>query len=305
MLVYSAEEEEEFFDQIDQVYVLAESDQTEEAEALLLEIESGIPDPKENCSVGAIMLDSIYAFYEQIGQLEKALPYFLKETAYLQEKMQTEEVKNIVHFITVGNIYYTLQDLDQARVYFKIAFDLGKKKVFADSHPDFLFIALAADEDFEDFKRNFVPAEEGADDEEELTDEQQDLMDEYCEKGNAEMDEENYAAAAEWFKKAYAVLPEPKEDWEATGYITASLGDALFSEGKFAEAKEQLLIAYEFYSAEENNPFVLLRLGEACFELGDEQMALEFLLKAYQLEGAQLFDDDKKYLKFLKKHHDL
>lgn len=305
MLVYSAEEEEAFFDQIDQVYVLAESGQTEEAEELLLEIESGIPDPKENCSVGAIMLDSIYAFYEQIGQLEKALPYFLKETAYLQEKMKTDELKNIVHFITTGSIYYSLEDLDQARVYFKIAFELGKKKVFADSHPDYLFIALAADDDFQDFKANFVPAEDGDEEGDELTDEQQDQLDDYCEKGNAEMDEENYAAAAEWFKKAYDLLPEPKEDWEATGYITASLGDALFSDGKFAEAKAQLLIAYEFYSAEENNPFVLLRLGEACFELGEEQTALEFLLKAYQMEGAQLFEDDKKYLKFLKKHHDL
>jgi tetratricopeptide (TPR) repeat protein len=305
MLVYSAEEEEAFFDQIDQVYVLAESDQTAAAEALLLEIESGIPDPKEYCSVGAIMLDSIYAFYEQTGQLEKALPYFLKETGFLQERMKTEEIKNIVHFITTGNIYYTLEDLDQARVYFKIAFELGKKKVFADSHPDFLFIALAADEDFEDFKRNFVPSADGGDEADELTDEQQDLMDDYREKGNGEMDEENYAAAADWFKKAYAILPEPKEDWEASGYITASLGDALFNDGKFAEAKEQLLIAHDFYSADENNPFVLLRLGEACYELGDETAALEFLLKAYQLEGAQLFEDDKKYLKFLKKHHEL
>ncbi|CAM4376712.1 hypothetical protein SAMN06265348_114149 [Pedobacter westerhofensis] len=305
MLVYSAEEEEAFFDQIDQVYVLAESDDTEAAEALLLEIEGQIPDPKEYCSVGVIMLDSIYAFYEQTGQLEKALPFFLKETEFLQEKIKTDQVKGTVHFLTTGAIYYALQDLDQARVYFRIAYELGKKKIFADSHPDFLFIALAADEDFEDFKRNFVPAEEGDDEGEELTDEQQDLMDDYCEKGNAEMDEEHYAAAADWFAKAYAVLPEPKEDWEATGYITASLGDALFSAGKFAEAKEQLLIANEFYTAEEANPFVLLRLGEACFELGDEKQALEFLLRAYELEGAQLFEDDKKYLKFLKKHHDI
>ncbi|MCX2477844.1 hypothetical protein OQY15_02005 [Pedobacter sp. MC2016-15] len=305
MLVYSAEEEEAFFDQIDQVYVLAESDQTEEAEELLLEIESAIPDPKENCSVGAIMLDSIYAFYEQTGQLEKALPFFLKETGFLQDKSKTEEVKNIVHFITTGSIYYALQDLDHARVYFKTAYKLGSKKVFADSHPDFLFIALAADEDFEDFKRNFVPAEDGDDEQDELTDEQQSLMDEYCEKGNAEMDDENYAVAADWFTKAYAVLPDPKEDWEASGYITASLGDALFNEGKFAEAKEQLLIAHEFYSGEESNPFVLLRLGEAYYELGDEKAALEYLLKAYEMEGAQLFEDDKKYLKFLKKHHNI
>lgn len=304
MLVYSQEEEEEFFDQIEQVYLLAESEDIEAAEELLLEIEGSIPDPKESCSVGGIMLDNIYSFYDQIGQLEKALPFFLTETAYLQEKMQTETVKGVVHFVTTGSIYYALEDLDKAREYFKLAFKLGKKKVFADYHPDFLFMALAADEDFEDFKKNYVPADEDEEDDE-LTDEQQDLMDSYCEKGNHQMDEENYAAAAEWFQKAYDVLPEPKEDWEATGYITASLGDALFSEGKFAEALKQLLIANTFYGTENSNPFVLLRLGEAYFELGEEEKALEHLLGAYQMEGQQLFDDDKKYLKFLKKHHEL
>lgn len=304
MLVYSQEEEEEFFDQIDQVYVLAESDKTEEAEELLLEIESRIPDPKENCSVGKILLDGIFAFYEQTGQLEKALPYFLKETDFLQEKMKTEPVKGIEHFITTGSIYYALQELDLARVYFKLAYQSGKKGVFADFHPDFLFIAVSSDEDFADFKKNFVPNVE-EEEQDELTDEQQDLMDDYCEKGNDEMDEENYDAAAEWFKKAYAILPDPKEDWEATGYITASLGDALFNAGKFKEAQEQLLIAHNFYNGETMNPFVLLRLGETYFELGEEAKALANLLQAYQMEGAQLFDEDKKYLTFLKKHHQL
>ncbi|HEY0176352.1 MAG TPA: hypothetical protein VGC08_08235 [Pedobacter sp.] len=305
MLVFSQEEEEEFFDRIDQVYVLAEADQLKEAEELLLEIESTIPDPKENCSVGQILLDSIFSFYEQTGQVEMALPYFLKETDYLQGKLKTGPVTGAVHFITTGSIYYALQDLDQARAYFKLAYQAGKKSLFADFHTDFLFMALASDEDFEDFKRNFVPAEEEEEDQDELTDEEQDLMDDYCEKGNEEMDEENYEAAAEWFKKAYAILPDPKDDWEATGYITASLGDALFSAGKFGEAKEQLLIAEEFYRGETKNPFVLLRLGETYFELGDEKNALVNLLEAYQMEGQQIFEDDKKYLTFLKKHHQL
>ena len=305
MLVYNQEEEEAFFDRIDRVYVLAESDQTEEAEQLLLEIESEIPDPKENCSVGSILLESIFSFYEQAGELEKALPYFIRETDFLQEKMQTDKVKHIVHFITIGSIYYGMEDLDQARKYFKIAYELGKKGVFADFNPDFLFVAVASEEDFQDFKRNFVPEDTASEEADELTDEQQDLMDEYCEKGNAEMDEDNFVAAADWFKKAYAVLPEPKEDWEASGYITASLGDALFSAGKFEEAKDQLLIAHEFYTGDNGNPFVMLRLGQVYFELAEENLALEFLSKAYDMEGAQLFEDDKKSLKFLKEHKKL
>lgn len=305
MLIYSPEEEEEFFDQIDQVYTLAESEQLEEAEALLLALESAIMDPKENCSIGAIMLDSIYAYYDQTGEIEKALPYFLKETEYLQEKMKTETVKNPVHFITTGSIYYAMEDLDQARQYFKIAYEAGKKVLFSDFHPDFLFMALASDADFAEFKENFVPNQD-EDDQDELTDEQQELMDQYCEKGNAEMEEEHYNVAADWYKKAYAVLPDPKEDWEATGYITASLGDAYYHAKKYLAAKEQLLIADEFYKGGElQNPFVLLRLGACYLELGEEENAVKTLLLAYQMEGTELFEDDKKYLKFLKEHHEL
>jgi tetratricopeptide (TPR) repeat protein len=304
MLVYSPEEEEEFFDQIDQVYTLTEEGHTEEAEKLLMELDSSILDPKENCSVGAIMLDSIYAFYDQTGDIEKALPYFLNETAFLTEKMKGDSVTNPVHFITTGSIYYALEDLDKAREYFKLAYQAGKKGLFSDFHADFLFMALASDADFAEFKENFVPNLD--EEEDELTDEQQELMDEYCEKGNAEMEEEHFNVAADYFKKAYAVLPEPKDEWEATGYITASLGDAYFNAKKYKEAKEQLLIAAKFYEdGETPNPFVLLRLGAACMEIGEEQQALEHLLQAYEMEGNQLFEEDKKYLDFLKKHRKL
>ena len=304
MLVYSPEEEEVFFDQIDQVYTLTESEQFEEAEELLLELEGSIPDPKENCSVGAIMLDSIYSFYEQTGQVEKALPYFLNETEYLLEKSKTTPIKSSVHFITTGNIYYTLQELDKAREYFKIAYQLGKKGIFSDFSADFLFIALASDADYAEFKENFIPNEEVEQDE--LTDEQQELMDGYVANGDTAMESENYDAAAGFYEQAYAVLPEPKDDWEPSGYITAATGDALFNAGKYPEALEKLLLAHEFYQAgEAPNPFVLLRLGETYFELGDEEKAASTLLQAYKMEGGDLFEEDKKYLKFLKKHHQL
>lgn len=304
MLVYSPEEEEVFFDQIDQVYTLTESQNLEEAEQLLLEINESIPHPKENCSVGGILLDSIFSFYEQTGQVEKALPHFLKETEYLQEKMKTETVKSSGHFITTGSIYYALGDLDKARVYFKIAHGLGKNSIFHDFNADFLHMAVTSDVEFEEFKQNFVPVDGSL--QEELTDEQQDLMEEYCEQGNLEMDAENFDKAAGWFQKALNVLPAPKEDWEAAGWVSASCGDAYFNAGKYKEALEHLLVAHDIYiSEEEVNPFVLLRLGETYFELGDHENATSNLLAAYEMEGAELFEDDQKYLKYLKTKHKL
>jgi len=302
-LIYTPEQEEEFFDQIDQVYELTESSEFEEAERLLLSLEESILDPKEYCSVGNILLDSIFSFYEQAGQIEKALPYFIRETDFLKEVVQSESIKHPVHFVTTGSIYYALNDLDSAREYFKIAYNLKKGSIFQDFNDDFLHIAIISDEEFEEFKKSFIP--NTSEELEDLTEEQQALIDDYCDKGNEEMDKQNFAGAITWFNKALTVLPAPQEDWEAAGWIYASIGDAYFNDGKYTEALENLKAAHRIYGDEEPNPFILLRLGSTYFELGDTENASATLLQAYQLEGPELFEDDKKFLTFLKKQHKL
>jgi|GEM_PF-4535771 len=300
---YSQEQEELFFDQIDQVYTLTEASSFQEAENLLLEIESVVPDPKEDCSIGSILLDSIFSFYEQTGQVEKALPFLLKETAYLQEKLKTGPIKGIGHFVTAGSIYYSMGALDKARAYFKIAYHKEKGRIFRDFNPDFLHMAVISDSEFEDFKRDFTP--DTAPEQDELSDEQQKLIDNYCEKGNLEMDMGNYLSAIQLFSTALKVLPEPAEDWDVAGWISASIGDACFSAGKYQEALTHLLTALRLYGDEEVNPFVLLRLGEVYYELEETEQADNYLLRAYRMEGETLFEDDNKYLKFLKKRHQL
>ena len=53
----------------------------------------------------------------------------------------------------------------------------------------------------------------------------------------------------------------------------------------------------------------MLRLGECCLEIGDEKNATEYLLRAYMMEGEEIFEldedgngDGKKYFDFLKSH---
>jgi hypothetical protein len=54
------------------------------------------------------------------------------------------------------------------------------------------------------------------------------------------------------------------------------------------------------------NPFVLIRLGEVLFELGDMEGAKEYLLRAFMMEGSEIFEaEDPKYLEFLQEHYDL
>ncbi|SHE60205.1 tetratricopeptide repeat protein [Pedobacter caeni] len=294
---FNAEQEEEFFNKIDQVYDLTEASDFDAAEQLLLQIDGSISGPKENSSVGGVVLDSIYSFYEQTGALEKALPYFLEETDYLKEKMNHQKINSTRHFLTTGAIYYALKELDQARTYFGIAYEKEGARIFQDENSDYLRIALMDDAEFEAFKADFVPNKD--EEQLELTEEQQELLDKYCEEGNEEMDKENFSAAIAAFNKALDVLPQPKDDWEATAWISASIGDAYFSEKKYKEALDHLHRAYQIYGSEEPNAFVLLRMGQSYLELNEEKHATDYLHHAYKLEGKDLFEDDKKYLKFL------
>lgn len=294
---FNAEQEEEFFNKIDQVYDLTEASNFDAAEQLLMEINGSIRGPKENSSVGGVVLDSIYSFYEQTGALEKALPFFLEETEYLKEKMAHEKIHSTRHFLTTGAIYYALKDLDNARANFLIAYEKDGSKIFIDENSDYLKIALMDDPEFVAFKETFVPNED--EEQLELTEEENELLDKYCEEGNAEMDKENYAGAIAAFTKALEVLPAPKDEWEATAWISASIGDAYFAEQKYKEALDHLHRAYQIYGEEDPSSFVLLRMGQSYLELKEEKHATDYLHHAYKLEGKELFEDDKKYLKFL------
>lgn len=49
-----------------------------------------------------------------------------------------------------------------------------------------------------------------------------------------------------------------------------------------------------------HNPFILLRLGQSFLENNDTKQAKEFLLRAYMLEGENIFEEeDEKYFQFL------
>lgn len=294
---YNAEQEEEFFNKIDQVYDLTEAADYAAAEELLLQINDGIAGPKENSSVGGIVLDSIYSFYEQTGALEKALPYFLEETDFLKGKLATQKISSSRHFLTTGAIYYALRDLDNARKYLVTAYEQEGARIFQDENSDYLRIALMDDQEFAEFKETFVPNED--EEQDELTEEQQEQLDKLCEAGNEEMDNGNFDAAIGLFEQALEVLPHPRDNWEATAWISASIGDAHFSQDKYAEALDHLHRAYQIYGSEDPSPFVLLRMGQSYLELNDEKNAVEYLQRAYALEGKELFEDDKKYLKFL------
>lgn len=121
------------------------------------------------------------------------------------------------------------------------------------------------------------------------------------EEGNDFADDEEYAAAAEKFKEALELVPDPKTDWEAATWLYSSIGNMYFMLDDFKQAGEYFSQAIICPDGKINS-FIQLRLGQTALEQQQEDKALEHLLKAYRLGGKGLFaEEDTKYLAFLSK----
>lgn len=114
-------------------------------------------------------------------------------------------------------------------------------------------------------------------------------------EGNKLCDREAYQDAAAKFRLALQWVPDPKTIWEASTWLYMSLGDTLFLAGQYAEAVDCLCDALNCPDGNTNS-FVLLRLGQVLYEMGELNKSKEYLLRAYMLEGKEIFDDeDDKY----------
>lgn len=119
--------------------------------------------------------------------------------------------------------------------------------------------------------------------------------------GEALMDDGDFAKAAEKFAAAFALIPEPFQDWEASIWLLTSLAESYFLDERYKLAQETFLKALECPDAEDSPP-ILLRLGQCALELGDKDQAADYLRQAYEAEGDELFEDeDPKYYEFLNK----
>ncbi|HCJ1229216.1 TPA: tetratricopeptide repeat protein [Pseudomonas aeruginosa] len=135
----------------------------------------------------------------------------------------------------------------------------------------------------------------------ELPDKIYDEVDALSTKGNDLMDDEHFDAAIEKWTQALDLLPDPKTDWEAYMWLSASIGDAQFQQHRYELARDALLDALNAPGGVEN-PFVHYRLGQCQVKLGNEALAVESLLKAYMLDGEEIFlaeDDGVVFLKML------
>src|SRR5690348_3438859 len=101
----------------------------------------------------------------------------------------------------------------------------------------------------------------------ELGEELHGRVSELCAQGDTLAAEGRYDAAGKKYAEAWALLPEPKEEWEAATWILAAQGDAAFLKRDFLQALEHF--SRGIRSGGLGNPFFHLRAGECAYELGN------------------------------------
>lgn len=120
------------------------------------------------------------------------------------------------------------------------------------------------------------------------------------EEGNELFDRQLFQDAIVKYREALALIPCPKEEWEASTWVYAAIGDALGEVGD-VENCLQCFLSAEKCPDGTVNPYVQLKIGMCLYDLGNLGMAQDYLMRAYILDGEDVFSDiDRKYYDFIK-----
>lgn len=249
---------------------------------MLNELWDGIPEPKYEYKESFLVVWSMIE--TAIGAKDKELmrawmPHVFKADPDRYDSGERE--------LWAGQVEYECGNMGKAYEYFDIAKKKSSGRCFR-----------KCDIKYKEFYTNYDPNMEIS--VAELSDEVYEKIEEYSERGNAHCDEEEWGKAVTCFNKALELVPEPKEEWEAATWIYAALGDAFYLWEKYEEALDNLKRA-RMCPDGLANPFILLRIGEAYYELGELEQAKKILLEAYMMEGIEIFEDeDEKYFALIK-----
>jgi len=122
----------------------------------------------------------------------------------------------------------------------------------------------------------------------------------HCAEGDKLAKARDYEKAVGEYNKAWALIPEPKNDWNASTWVLAAIADACFLGDYKTSAREALQYVMTCPDAI-GNPFLHLRYGEVLLDTGEDGGAADELMRAYMGAGEEIFaDEDPRYLAFLK-----
>jgi tetratricopeptide (TPR) repeat protein len=105
----------------------------------------------------------------------------------------------------------------------------------------------------------------------------------------------DFRGAFDRFAAALDLLPDPRERWNAAGWLLLALGENAIRAGNFAAAETPLADAF-WCPGLTGNPWAHLRRGQVALERGDPHRAADELARAYVGGGRAVFDgQDPKY----------
>ena len=137
-------------------------------------------------------------------------------------------------------------------------------------------------------------------DELELPPETHEAITALCAEGDRLAELKRFEEAIARYSEAWALVPEPQNDWEAATWIIAAIADAFFLRGDLDEARDALDYAMSCPGAL-GNPFLHLRRGQVLFDSGELDSAADELMRAYMGAGPEAFArEDGRYLAFLR-----
>jgi len=124
---------------------------------------------------------------------------------------------------------------------------------------------------------------------------------ELSEQGDILVENGDFNNAVNKYQMALELLPGSKYEWEAATWLYTALGDTYYLMEHYEEALQYLKETLKCPEGNDN-PFVLLRMGEVLFEVNNIVGAKEYLLRAFILEGKEIFEGEpEKYINLIEK----
>ena len=301
--------ENEVFDLMDEASELLDEGKTEASLEKIRLAWGQLTESRYNTSVSHMVLSELIPVLNATGKHEEAL----QEVKGWILDLETcgYKIYHTTPYVLQGETLLFLGKPDLAKEAFYQAIKYGATKRDFNDKPAFYFdIAKKKLNDNEEILNLFrkeisslpfpVLRTEPAALSEELTE----RIEVLSEQGSDLFEEEKFREALDVWSEALALIPSPQNLYGESFWLETSIGDGYFMLNEFEQSQAHFLNAkgnIETNSYE--NPFVMLRLGELFFELKAFGDAKEFLLRAYMLEGEELFEtEEEKYFNFLQEN---
>ena len=134
---------------------------------------------------------------------------------------------------------------------------------------------------------------------EELSEKLYEAITNLLDEGDELVERGKYKEAIAYYEEAMNRLPEPTEDWTLFDTIAICIGDSYYEMGEYIVADRFYTMSLTRGSGIEN-PYVWYVKGRNLIKLGNKEEAIDALMRAYMLDGTDVFDtDDGEFLSYI------